>query len=202
MKDKIKLVVLDGYGIIFSRGYPDTFKALSKKFKIPESKLREVIYKKYFSMAAEKIITQKQAWQLPVEELNLPISWQELRDLHMGLMKINKPVFELVKKIRKNYRTIMLSKNTRTQFVDTKKKHPQVWKHLDAAINTWELGLAKASKKTIYFLAKRYKVKPTEILFADDQKVNLVEAKKLGVKTIFYQNFNQFKRDLKKYIDL
>ena len=146
MKDKIKLVVLDGYGIIFSRGYPDTIKALARKFSIPGKKLHEVIYKKYFNLAAERKITQKQAWQMPIKELNLPLSWQELRDLHMGLLKINKPTFELVKKIKKKYPTMMLSKSTRTQFTATKKKFPQVWRSLDAAINTWELGLPKASK--------------------------------------------------------
>ena len=66
---KVKLVVLDGYGIIFSRGYPDTVKLLNKKFRIPENQLYEIIYKKYFNSAAERKISQKQAWQKSVEEL-------------------------------------------------------------------------------------------------------------------------------------
>jgi len=47
---------------------------------------------------------------------------------------------------------------------------------------------------------KRLKVKPQEIVYADDQRNNLVDAKKMGIKTIFVKNFNQFKKDLNKYL--
>ena len=201
-QDKIKLVVLDGYGVVFSRGYPDTVKALAKRVKLPEKILQEVIYNKYFNLAAERKITQKQAWRLTVKELALPVSWQELRDLHLGLLRINQPAFQLARKILRKYLTIILSKNTRSQFQATKKKFPLVWRSFDAMINTWELGLPKASQKTISLIAERFKVKPEEILYIDDQKANLVAPKKMGVKTIFYQNFNQFKKDLKLYLDL
>lgn len=201
-KNKIKLIIFDTYGAVLSRGYPDTIGVLAKKFNRNKQELYEVIYKKYFNLAAERKITQKQAWQRPVKELNLPISWQELWQLHLGLFKINQPVFQIAKKLRPEYTTLMLSKNTRSQFAACKKKFPQVWKGFDKVINTWELGLPKASKKTILEVAKRFKVKPTEMLFIDDQKNNLIEPKKMGVKTIFYQNFNQFKQELKKYIDL
>lgn len=198
----IKLIIFDAYGPILSRGYPDTIDVLAKKVKIPKKKLFDVIYKKYFNMAAERKITQKEAWQKPVEELNLSMTWQELWQLHLGLFTINQPVFKIAKKVRKDYKTLMLSKNTRSQFAACKKKFPYVWQSFDKVINTWELGLPKASKKTILEVSRRFKVKPFEMLFIDDQKANLIEARKMGVKTIFYQNFNQFKRDLKKYIDL
>ncbi|MDX9893279.1 MAG: HAD hydrolase-like protein [Patescibacteria group bacterium] len=202
-KNEIKLIIFDAYGAVMSRGYPDTMAVLAKRFAIPEKKLSEVIYRKYFEMAAQRQITQKQAWQLPVKELNLPISWQELRDLHYGLMEINQPVFEIAKKLRKKYKVIILSKSTRTQFVDVlKKKHPQVPRNFDAIVNTWELGLPKASKETISFLAKRFKISPKEILYIDDQRSNLVALDKMGGKTIYYQNFKQFKKELEHYIDL
>jgi FMN phosphatase YigB (HAD superfamily) len=179
-----------------SRGYPDTAEVLAKRFNIPKGKIHKILYSKYFNQAAGRKITQKKAWQLAAKELNLPLSWQETRDLHIGLIKVNKPVFDLAKKLRKKYVTLMLSKNTRSQFFASKNKLPYVWKGFDFAINTWELNLPKASKKTILTLAKRFKVKPSEILYIDDQEDNLVEPKKLGVKTIFYQNFYQFRKEL------
>ena len=66
-------------------------------------------------------------------------------------------------------------------------------------INTWELGLPKASRKTINVITKRFKVKPSEIIYIDDQESNLVEARKMGIKTIFYQNFKQFKKEFDRY---
>ncbi|MBN1778700.1 MAG: HAD hydrolase-like protein [Candidatus Buchananbacteria bacterium] len=201
IRRKIKLVILDGNGIILSRGYPDTVKALAQKFKISEELLHQVLYKKYFNQAAERKISQKKAWQKSVEDLKLPISWQKLRDWHLGLLKINEPAFEFAKKIRREYKTIILSKNTRSQMIVIKKRFPQIWSSFDAVINTWELGLPKASKATILLLAQRFKVKPDEIIYADDQKNNLVEAKKMGVKVIYYQNLSQFKKEFYKVLE-
>ena len=201
-KNKIKLVIFDAYGPILNGGYPATVKAVSKKVKIPQNKLYEVIYKKYFNLAAERKISQKEAWQLPIEELGLPMDWQEFRRLHLDLFRINDSVFAIAKKTRKKYKTLMLSKNTRSQFAACRKKFPAVWKNFDVVINTWELGLPKASKKTILTICKIFKVKPAEIVYIDDQMNNLVEAKKMGVKTIFYKNFKQFKKEFDRYIKL
>lgn len=200
---KIKLIIFDAYGPILSPGYPETINGLVKKgIKIPKEKLFDVIYKKYFNQAAQRQITQKQAWQLPAKELNLSMTWQELRDFHYSLFRINQPVFNLAKKLRKNYKTLLLSKNTRSQFAFCKKKFPEVWQNFDKVINTWELGLPKASKETILELVKRFKIKPPEMLFIDDQQTNLVELEKMGGKTIFYQNFKQFKKEFDQIIKL
>jgi putative hydrolase of the HAD superfamily len=199
-KTQIKLIIFDGYGALLSRGYPDTVKVLAKKFKLPPSKLQAVFYTKYFNQAALRKITQKQAWELAVRELKLPIKWQKVRDLHLALFSVNQPVLKIAQNLRKNYTTLMLSKNTRSQFSDTKKRFPRVWASFDAVINTWELKLPKASKETVLEICRRFKVKPQEIILIDDQANNLVAAKKMGVKTIFYKDFKQFKNELDKYL--
>jgi FMN phosphatase YigB (HAD superfamily) len=200
MKQKIKLIIFDAYGPILSSGYPDTVLVLAKKFKIPKAKLHRVFYQKYFNLAAERKITQKQAWQKPIQELGLPIAWQAVRDLHLDLFKASQPALALVKKLRRDYVVVMLSKNTRSQFALTKKKFPLVWQSFDAVINTWELKLPKASKKTINEICRRFKVRPQEILYIDDQQTNLNQPKRMGVETIYYQSFNQLKRDLMKIL--
>lgn len=196
MKNKIKLIIFDCYGPILSPGYPDTIRELSKRFKIPQNELFKIFYTKYFNQAAERKITQKEAWQKPVEHFNLPITWQEVVRIHIGLLKINKPFLDLAIKLRKNYKTLMLSKNTRSQFILTKKKFPKVWQSFDKVINTWELGLPKASPVTIKEVCRIFRVKPAEILYIDDQQSNLVEPKKMGVTTIFYKNLAQAKKEL------
>lgn len=195
---KIKLIIFDAYGVIIKGGYPKTMKVLAKRFKRNWQDLHQVYYTKYFNQAAERKITQKEAWIQPTKELKLPISWQEVRNLHYSFMKPNSPVINLVQKLRKKYTTLLLSKNTRTQFYDVQKTIP-LKKYFDYLINTYEWGLPKASAETIRFLQRRFGVKISEMLYIDDQKINLKEAKKMGVKTIFYQNFKQFKRELKKY---
>jgi len=204
----IKLIILDCYGLVLSSGYPDTAKALAKKYGSPRLRsgvaggkwrdFQKIMYKKYFNLAATRKISQKEAWQKTVEHFKLPLTWQELRDLHYRLFKIDNRVVKLNQELyQKGYKTLLLSKNTRSQFADTcgrfglKKKFKNV-------INTWELGLPKASAATLKEIMKRFTVKTSEVVYADDQQDNLADAKKMGIKTILVKNFRQFKNELNK----
>ena len=40
------------------------------------------------------------------------------------------------------------------------------------------------------------KINPEESVFIDDKEKNLIFAKKLGIKTILFKNFNQLKEEL------
>ena len=93
----IKLVILDAYGVVLTGGYPATCKQVAKKFNRDWKELYEIIYKKYFNMAAERKITQQEAWERPIKELGLPMTWQELRDLHYSLMGLNQPIIGFLK---------------------------------------------------------------------------------------------------------
>jgi FMN phosphatase YigB (HAD superfamily) len=63
-------------------------------------------------------------------------------------------------------------------------------------LNTYQLGYDKSSPKTIKWVLKKIKVKLEEVVMVDDQNFNLVEPKKIGVKTILYKNFPDFEKEL------
>jgi len=196
----IKLVIFDLYGLILSSGYPDTSRYLAKHYGGQPEKYQAVLYKKYFNLAATRKITQKQAWVLAVKELNLPISWQTVRAIHYKLMTLDKRLITLNQRLEtKGYTVLVLSKNTRSQLADNcqRFKIKKIFKHV---INTWELNLPKASQKTLQVVLNRFKVQPQEVIYADDQEANLIDAKKMGIKTIFVKNYSQFKRELDKYL--
>lgn len=195
MKNKnIKFIIFDAYGVILKGGYPQTCKALAKKYKRDWLEIYEVMYKKYFNMAATRKISQKDAWVLAVKELNLPVDWKDVRSLHYSFMGVNENVAKFIQTIDKNIPTLLLSKNTRSQFSDAEKLFG-FQKYFTYIINTWELGLPKASKETMNYIIKKYRVKANEIIYIDDQKENLVDAKAMGGNTIFFKNFAQFKKE-------
>ncbi|MCD4694045.1 HAD-IA family hydrolase [bacterium] len=197
---KIKLIIFDAYGMVLEGGYPLTCKALAKKYNRNWREVYEILYKKYFNMAATKKITQKDAWVLALKELDLEFDWKEARALHYGFMKINQEVAEFIKCINKNVLTLLLSKNTRSQFSDVEKKLG-FKKYFSYTINTWEIGLPKASEKTMRHIMKKFSIKPSEVIYIDDQKENLVAAKNLGVNTVLYESFDKFEKNLKKLLN-
>lgn len=216
---KIKLIILDAYGPVITGGYPPTCKFLAKKFKVRPLYIKgdrgiysatqrerakweylyEVIYKKYFNMAAERKITQKEAWEMAIKELNLPLSVEEAKKIHYELMGLNKKVLAFTKKLNKSIKILLLSKNTRSQFSDVNNKL-NFRKYFKYVINTWELSLPKASRETLRYIMKKFKIKTGEIIYVDDQIDNLAEAKTMGIKTIFYRDFNQFKKEINNYL--
>ncbi|KKQ40031.1 MAG: hypothetical protein US58_C0024G0002 [Candidatus Magasanikbacteria bacterium GW2011_GWA2_37_8] len=201
---KIKLVIFDCYGVVITGGYPFTAVIISKKFKMDSKNVYEIMYTKYTNLAAVRKITQKSAWEKAVEELNLPITAKELKQIHYATFKLNKKIISLVKSLQKQrIGTLLLSKNTRSQLHDVNVMIPEIKKTFGKnIINTWELNLPKASKETINFICKKFNVKPTEILYIDDQTSNLVEPKKMGVKTIFYENLWQVMGEVQKEISI
>ncbi len=195
----IKFIIFDAYGVILKGGYPQTCEALGKKFNRDWNEIYEILYKKYFNMAATRKITQKDAWVLAIKELELPIDWKEARDIHYGFMGVNNDVAKFINTIDKNIPTLLLSKNTRSQFSDAEKLFG-FKKYFTHVINTWELGIPKASKKTMRYITKKFKARPEEIIYIDDQKENLVDAKEMGVNTIFFESFAQFKNEFNNYL--
>lgn len=193
----IRLVVLDAYGITILGGYPDTCKFLAKKYNRNWKEIYGIFYKKYFNMAAEKKITQGQAWEKSLKECGIPLSVKEVKKIHYSLMRLNMDVVRFAKKLDCN--VVLLSKNTRSQFHDNCEMF-KLKKHFRYAINTWELGLKKASKETCEYMLERFNVRPSEIIWTDDQQENLIEPERLGIKTVHYKNFKQFKNDLEMLI--
>lgn len=195
MKPKIKLVIFDVMGVVLDGGYPETCKALAKKYNRDWKELYNVFYKKYFNMAAERKITQKQAWVFALKETNLPMSDKDAKKLHYNILKLNKKLVLLARNLK--CETLLLSKNTRSQLYDLEIRF-SLSKYFKNIINTWEVGLPKASIRTSKYILEKFKVQPEEVIYIDDQEENLAFAKELGINTIFYKNFEEFKKDFEK----
>ncbi|MBI2989639.1 MAG: hypothetical protein HYY51_00415 [Candidatus Magasanikbacteria bacterium] len=186
----IKLIIFDAHGVIFKGGYVATARALSRRLSIPYERVYEVMYTKYVNRAALREITQTEAWTRTIQDLSLPLTIKELRNLHYSLLSVNKPILHCAKRLKNKYRIIILTKNMRSQWADTRVLFPEVWKVFGSKnmINTWEYRLPKAKSETMYFLCQRFRVKPEEMLYIDDQEANLKEPKRMGARTILYKN--------------
>ncbi|MBU0597480.1 hypothetical protein KKF61_00610, partial [Patescibacteria group bacterium] len=77
-KNKIKLIILDLYGVIVLGSYKETCIYMSKKYKLSFQLLWDTFYVKYFNQAALGKITDQQSFQYAIRELNIPIKWDVL----------------------------------------------------------------------------------------------------------------------------
>lgn len=195
-KHNIKLIIIDFYGMMSLGSYENTSHWIAKKYRLPFDKVYDVVYHKHFEAAALGNISERRFYQNIVDDLDLKENWHQIKMAHQSFHVLNKSVFNYCRLLQENdYTILLLSKNLPNQFREELKKM-KIRKHFKNIINTYDLGFKKSSVKTIRYILKKFKVKPSETVFCDDQKFNLLEAKKLGVHTIYYQNFKKFRKDL------
>jgi HAD superfamily hydrolase (TIGR01509 family) len=198
-KSKIKLVVFDFNGVTVHGGHIDTMRVLGKRYHKNPNELYKLFYTKYHNLLAVKKISLRDSWEKPIKFFKLPITWQEAWKLHVNISRLNKPIVKLSQRLRKQgIKAIVVSKNVKEYwgFYQRKLKFK---KYFDEIINLQDYLLPKASKKTVRFILNRYKVKSQEVIYIDDQEANLKDAKAMGVKTIYYQTYKQFKKKFDEY---
>lgn len=199
-KQKIKLLIVDFYGVMTKGSYKETCQWLAKKYGLDYDCVYDIVYHKYFTDAALGKITEAESFKLAVKELGLRETWRELRKKHLSFQKLRQPVFDLCRDLQKQgYIILLLSKNTSWQFDYTLRKM-KIRRYFKNIINTLDLKLPKSSPKTIRYVLKKFKVKPQEAVMIDDQDFNLPAAKKMGVHVILYKDFRQMKRELRKLL--
>lgn len=197
---RIKLIIFDFNGVTVSGSYPETMKFFAKKYSGDWREMYEVFYTKYFNQAASGKMSLKEAWGKPLKEFHIPLTWKQAIHIHLKLQTLNQTVVRYVGSLRRRgYKCIVVSKNVKEYWKEYKRSM-QFHHHFDEVINLQEYSLPKASAKMVHFLAKRYHVKPQEIISIDDQAQNLTIPKTLGVHTILYRNFKQMRREVTKIL--
>ena len=193
--EKIKAIIFDWGGVLsketslrsFAKMYAPKFKANSDEF--------------------EKLIVE--LWlKARVDEINSGVFWEELanflkidkkiirKDL-MNYWGLNNDVFNLVKKLKKNYKLAILSNHLEDwleEIILTKK----LGKLFDVITASYKFKKAKPDISIFNETIKQLKVSPQEIIYVDDLEKNIALAKTLGMKPILFKNTNQLIDELNK----
>lgn len=199
MKKKIRLIIIDLYGIMTFGSYQNTCRWLAQRYGFDYEKCYRIVYHKYFCLAAAGKISEKESFNLTAKKLKIKESGRELRAKHLSFQKLNRPVYDLAKRLKKQgYKILLLSKNTPAQFKEVVGRFG-LSRHFKV-INSYYLKIDKKSSRMMKYILKRYNLEPAEILMADDQDFNLSYPRKIGVKTILYKNFKDFKKQVGGYL--
>ena len=114
--NKIKLIIVDLYGVLSHGSYRDTCRWLAKKYHLNFNYLYKIVYHKYFTPATLGKISEGAAFRGPIKELGLKETWQQLRRKHLSFQKLNKPVFKLICGLQgRGFKILLLSKTSPLQ---------------------------------------------------------------------------------------
>lgn len=145
-----------------------------------------------YTKSIEGKISKKQAMETLSKNLN--ISKKELIKIYSRAyireFKQNKELLKRAFKLKRlGYKIAVLSDQW---FLSKEALMPKkIYKKFNVVAVSCDVGIRKPNPKIYKLAVKKLKLAPQKILFIDNQKWNIVPAKKLGIKTILFKNNKQ-----------
>lgn len=197
----MKTIIFDLGGVYFTEGTGIAVKKIKKILDAPDKKIEEIFRAspgKEGQLYRRGKLTKKQFWDKAVKKLGIERRViPELQKIWHGSYKPIKGMKSLVRKLRKNYRVVVLSGNTRERVSYLNKKYG-LNKEFDRYFYSFNFGFNKWDKKFYSICLKKLNTKITDCIFIDDKASHIKTAEYFGLKTILFKNPQQLKRDLVK----
>lgn len=200
-KEETKVIIFDLGGVVVSSFGKEFILNASKKLKISKKELRNLI-KKYEPDLQKGRIDHIEFWNKILKDKKLNVSEKITKTLwiepYKKYSKINKNVINLIKELKKDYIIGCISNSQEPHNTYNKKRG--LFEYFSPCIISSQVGLRKPDKKIFQFFLKKAKCSPGGAIFIDDEKKLLVNANKLGIRTIHFKNYLQLKKDLNKIL--
>ena len=198
----IKNIIFDFGGVLVVKGKFNTLEMTISKVIFKDGNLRErhikQEIKEFWNLWKTDQISEKEFFQKAKDKLNIkPPIFLLKRQLYSS-HKPEKELFLLIKKLKQNYKIYLLSNHAK-EWYNSQNKKLKLKELFDGIMTSFQAKIAKPDMKIYKLLLEKFKLKPKECLFIDDQKENLIPARRLGIKTIHYLSPAQLKRELKKH---
>ncbi len=189
----IKTIIFDFSGVLAE----EITLTLEKKYhfaKLPQSKQRLYVHAMHNSNEGK--ISSATLLKVMQKTLLPQFTVTELRKLWATSKAL--PPSKILQKLRKNYQVLILSNHQKT-WPALIIKHNGMNVAGVPFINSSRLGMRKPHLNIYQYTIRKYNINPKETLFIDDRAVNLIPARKLGMRTYHYQNnFSALVKYLKK----
>lgn len=196
----LRAIIFDLAGVYLSRGIKIAFRERFPsmlKISLGEEELVELLDKNLYAagfMAGK--ISERRYWRLCEKSLGIRLDAQKMSQTVLESFKEQKPVISLVKKLRSKYRVLLLS-DMPSEWMDWLEKKFGISKNFDDVFVSGYMGAAKPKSLIYKKMLQKTGLKQSECVFIDDRWQNLEYPKKIGMKTILFENVVQLRREFK-----
>ena len=142
-------------------------------------------------------ITPREFYKKAVEKLNISVKYEDFYSVYCDVFSLNSPVLEIMKRLKANYRLILLSNTDVMRFGFIRKKFPETM-IFDEYVLSFEVGFMKPHPRIYKDALKKAEAKAEECVFIDDREENIDGAEKLGMKGVLFDPRMNLEASLKK----
>jgi len=171
-----------------------SYELFAKEFNLSEKDLIK-INKKYFLPAKKGKYSKSQLIEKLAKELKSTKKriLENVKDCG-NLMKTDMKIMGLVKKLKKDYRVVVVS-NTNELFASLPIEKGQ-YNNFDLAVLSYKIGVLRPEVNPYREILKRLKVSGSDCIYVDRKERMLTPAEKLGMKTVLYKGIGDLKKKL------
>ena len=133
-----------------------------------------------------------------LNELHKNLSIKNMNYSFFDYFEFNNEILNLYRQLKTKYSVNIFTTGTIQNRSEVRQIINPIFDHIYSAK---DYGLNKKQSDAYLFIANKLNKKPNEIIFIDDQVNNITAAKKAGLYTINYLNFQETVSLLKKYLN-
>lgn len=185
----IKAIFFDLCGVIITLGDKEFCNELSKRVNVKFQTILAVFYK-YLSENETGRINEDEFYGKMFDELGITFNIEETKKIRTSFRIEIPEMKELVNNLKKNYLVGFISNDAKEMAARCDQKF-KLNKLFNVGFLAYQVGARKDSPKLFLSILEQVNLKPNECVFLDDKEKNLLEAEKLGINTIIFQNKSQ-----------
>jgi putative hydrolase of the HAD superfamily len=188
----VKAIIFDCFGVVLT----DALSALAGELEAREpKKVREM--RALVHAANRGIIAPEESTKGVAELLELTVDQYRAR-IRDGEVR-NQALLDYIKTLRTTYKTAMLS-NITAQGIERRFPNNELSEYFDVLVISSEIGYAKPDAEAYLITVERLGLRPEDCVFTDDRPEYCDAARQVGMRTIVFDSFSQFKHDLTEVV--
>lgn len=198
----IKTVIFDLGNVLVLFDHKKMVEQIAEACEIPFDDVYEAVVERNLGIAYERgeMSTQevydffRKISNKKEEELNDEILFQAIGDI----FQMNKPMDQLVMKLKNNGLRLILLSNTSEIHFEVIKTNYEVVQHFEHVVLSFEVKARKPEEVIFRSALEKFENKPEECLFIDDIAEYTEAAKRLGMDAIHFKGYEDLVEQLRK----
>jgi HAD superfamily hydrolase (TIGR01509 family) len=183
--EKIKTIVFDLGGVLFTEGKSVALEALSRNYGYDPTVVREVLTCGRSRDMRKGLLSEKAFWSWAEGQIPRDYDARAIRDEWYKGYTLDQEVFELAKKLKGDYRLVAFSENIRDRVVYLDKKY-RFRALFDVEVYSYDHHAGKRDPQFLEILLTTLGDRPDEILYIDDSRDVLELAERRGLDVVHY----------------
>lgn len=199
----VSAILFDFDGVMVNRFTVKSVQQFCKTFSVEEVEFQR--FSRHAAQGLDRGIKREQDYFAAlVRKFTLSCTSRALQKFFITADRINiqprKAMFDLVRSLRKEYHTVLLTNVSRELAV--RMRRMKLYDDFEKKFFSYHIGLAKPDRKFFSHVLNALRISPEEAIFIDDSTTNVQSARKCGIHSILYKNPTQVTRALRRILRL